>query len=143
MKTILCAVMLAYPSSMLFGQSTSTLPAPPKQKVETNEVLFPDSSAVVKLFYDNAPAILDSLTRFTFVKANNKVLSLEVNRWKLDYYRATQDAQTCVLDKLTLSKTATDISIKLSDSKAKLKSSKTENWCWRIAAAVGIYFALK
>ncbi|NBB31980.1 hypothetical protein GVN22_26900 [Cellulophaga sp. BC115SP] len=132
--------MLAYPSSMLFGQSTSTLPAPPK---ETNEVLFPDSSAVVKLFYDNAPAILDSLTRFTFVKANNKVLSLEVNRWKLDYYRATQDAQTCVLDKLTLSKTTTDISIKLNDTKARLKNSKTENWCWRIAAAVGIYFALK
>lgn len=143
MKAILCAVILAYPSSMLFGQSTSTLPTPPKQKVEANEVRSTDSSAVVKLFYDNAPAILDSLTRFTFVKANNKVLALEVNRWKLDYYRASQDAQTCVLDKLTLAKTASDISVKLNDTQTKLRASKTETWCWRIAAIIGVYLALK
>lgn len=121
MKKILFWLTLVCLSSKLYGQS----------------IITSDSTKAINEFYNNAPAILDSLTKFTFVKAKNKSLNLELLQWKSNYYGLKAQTENCFVDKLNFINTNNQLSQRLIVIDTKLSKSKKENWLWRIGAFVG------
>lgn len=80
---------------------------------------------------------MDSLTKFTFVKAKNKSLNLELLQWKSNYYGLKAQTENCFVDKLNFINTNNQLSQRLIVIDTKLSKSKKENWLWRIGAFVG------
>ncbi|MEA5259473.1 hypothetical protein VB264_16860 [Arcicella aquatica] len=93
--------------------------------------------------FNNAPAILDSLTRFSFVKDKNKALNLELLHWKNNYTRLNAQAQNCLVDQLNYIQSQNNLKQELTLIDTKLTKSKLENWAWRIGALVGTALLVK
>lgn len=126
MKKTLFVVMLSCLSSTLFGQLTTT------------SSRMTDSTKAVETFYANAPAILDSLTRFSFVKADNKKLVSELGTWKSNYFQLSSQTKDCFTVELKYLAQINTITQDKTIAITKASRRGFENWIWRLGAVATI-----
>lgn len=86
---------------------------------------------------------MDSLTKFTFVKAKNKTLSLELLTWKSNYSSLKAQTENCLVDKLNFINTNNSLNQRLIVIDTKLSKSRFENWAWRVSAFIGTALLVK
>lgn len=97
-----------------------------------------DSTKAVETFYANAPAILDSLTRFSFVKADNKKLVSELGTWKSNYFQLSSQTKDCFTVELKYLAQINTITQDKTIATTKASRRGFENWIWRLGAVATI-----
>jgi hypothetical protein len=118
MKTILLLAIISSVSWTLCGQSTS----PSEQ----------DSTNTVNEFLANSKQILDSLTRFHFVKLELAKERTEKNEWKSNYFSLNTQSIGCKNDLINEKKLVINTKKQLDEQTKNLKNANIEKWIHRI-----------